>query len=144
MELLVTLAVFAILASLAAPSFSSLVAENRLTSQSNELLGALIFARSEAIKSNESVTVTANNVGWTGGWDVRTASNNGLLRGYLPTSGSTNLICTNDCESVTFSGSGSAAQSAKFSLCHPSGTERQVVIELSGAASVMKNNNSCE
>nr|WP_168929236.1 GspH/FimT family pseudopilin [Crenobacter intestini] len=55
-ELMVTLSVFAILAVMAAPSFSAMMIGNRIVAQTNELIAALHFARSEAIKLNRSVT----------------------------------------------------------------------------------------
>ena len=49
-ELIVTLAVAAILMGTAVPSFTSLVNSNRLATQANDLLGAMMIARSEAIR----------------------------------------------------------------------------------------------
>ncbi len=56
MELLVTITVAGILAAVAVPSFFSIVNTNRLAAQSNELLTAFQYARSEAIRSNAKVT----------------------------------------------------------------------------------------
>jgi type IV fimbrial biogenesis protein FimT len=56
MELLVTIAIAGILAAVAVPSFFSVVNTNRLAAQSNELLTAIQYARSEAIRSNGRVT----------------------------------------------------------------------------------------
>lgn len=55
LELMVTVAVLAIVMSVAVPSFVNLVNGNRLTAQSNEILAALLLARTEAIKRNESM-----------------------------------------------------------------------------------------
>ncbi|WP_168734306.1 GspH/FimT family pseudopilin [Pseudothauera nasutitermitis] len=51
-ELMVTLVVLAILAAIAVPSFQGMVARNRLSASTNELVAALHFARSEAIRRN--------------------------------------------------------------------------------------------
>ncbi len=56
-ELMVTLAVAAILAAMAAPSFRILLANNRLSTQTNELVGAVTFTRSEAVKRGRNVTL---------------------------------------------------------------------------------------
>ncbi|NMG63689.1 prepilin-type N-terminal cleavage/methylation domain-containing protein [Azoarcus indigens] len=56
-ELMVTLAVAAILAAMAAPSFRTLLANNRLSTQTNELVGAVTFTRSEAVKRGRNVTL---------------------------------------------------------------------------------------
>lgn len=60
-ELMITLAIAAILAGLAAPSFADLIKNNRMTTQYNELLGSLSIARSEAIKRALTVTVCHSN-----------------------------------------------------------------------------------
>lgn len=51
-ELMVTLAVAAILLTVAVPSFEAVINSNRLSAASNELMAALQTARMEAIRSN--------------------------------------------------------------------------------------------
>ena len=58
-ELLVTLVVMAVALGLAAPSFKTLVNDTRQESSFQRLNGALLFARSEAIKSTSPVTLCA-------------------------------------------------------------------------------------
>lgn len=77
-ETLIVLAVAAILAGIAVPSFAALMRETRLTTVTNDLLSTLYFARSEAVKRNRRVTVCtsvtqdgcAENIGWQSGWIV--------------------------------------------------------------------------
>ena len=78
-ELMVAIAVLAILASIATPSFQGIVAENRATSAANELLATLQFARSAAIAQSRQVTVCpssspptcgTDNTNWHSGWIV--------------------------------------------------------------------------
>ena len=72
-ELMVTLAVLAILLSLAAPSFSSLLASTRMSSQTNEFMGALNLARSEAVRRVQPVSLRASdsdNYNYSKGWTV--------------------------------------------------------------------------
>jgi type IV fimbrial biogenesis protein FimT len=57
LELVITLAVLAILAALAVPGFTSLINANRLTGQANELVADLQLARMESIRRNRRVTV---------------------------------------------------------------------------------------
>lgn len=54
-ELLITLVIGSILLSLALPAFSNAIKNNRITTSTNELLGAFRFARAEAIKRGDSV-----------------------------------------------------------------------------------------
>lgn len=56
-ELMVTLAVAAILMAIATPSFTSLINSNRLSGGANELVAALQTARMEAVRRNARVLV---------------------------------------------------------------------------------------
>ncbi|MEJ8854900.1 GspH/FimT family pseudopilin [Variovorax robiniae] len=58
-ELMVVLAVLAILATVAAPSFIDLTQRNRVATEVNAFVGDLQFARAEAIRRGENVTVCA-------------------------------------------------------------------------------------
>lgn len=67
---MVTIAILAILAAIAVPSFSNLMSSNRLTAVSNDLNATLTSARSEAVKLKTDVTVTPNGGNWANGWVV--------------------------------------------------------------------------
>lgn len=56
LELMVAITVLGILTALAVPSFTTMINRNRLAGQSNELLAALQFARTEAIRTSARVT----------------------------------------------------------------------------------------
>lgn len=58
-ELMVTLAIAAILLTIAVPNFTAFVQNNRLVGQTNDLVTMLTLARSEAIRRNGPVTVCA-------------------------------------------------------------------------------------
>ncbi|QID17194.1 prepilin-type N-terminal cleavage/methylation domain-containing protein [Nitrogeniibacter mangrovi] len=73
-ELMVTLAVAAILAAIAAPSFTRMIEDNRITTQANDLLTGIASARSEAIKRGVSVTITPKTNDYTNGWCVHDGS----------------------------------------------------------------------
>ena len=85
-ELMVTIAVLAILVTIAVPSFISLINSNRLTSQANEVVASLQLARMEAIRRNGSVTVcrTTNDTSCAaaGRWDrwITVATGGEVLR----------------------------------------------------------------
>jgi len=75
---MITLAIAAILSSLAAPSFTDMIKDNRMTTQYNELLASLSIARSEAIKRGIAVSLCKSNDlatplcggNWHDGWFV--------------------------------------------------------------------------
>ncbi|CDF86110.1 hypothetical membrane protein [Pseudomonas knackmussii B13] len=56
-ELMVVVAVAAILASIAIPSFRTLMMDNQITSQTNMVIGLVQAARSEAITQHSFVRV---------------------------------------------------------------------------------------
>lgn len=64
-ELMVTVAVLAILLAIATPSFTSIINGNRLASGANELVASLQLARSEAVKRNRSVAICRSTDGAT-------------------------------------------------------------------------------
>lgn len=57
MELMITLAIVAIVLTAAVPSFQNFVLDNRLTTQVNDLVADLTFARSEATKRGATVRI---------------------------------------------------------------------------------------
>lgn len=57
-ELMVTVAVLGILVAVAAPSFQETISNNRITTETNGLLGDLSLARSEALKLGGTSVVT--------------------------------------------------------------------------------------
>lgn len=69
-ELLTTLSVAAILATIAAPSFSALIADQRAKSAASSLYVSLSRARSEAMMRNVGVTLSPKNNAWANGWQL--------------------------------------------------------------------------
>jgi type IV fimbrial biogenesis protein FimT len=74
LELMITLSILAILVAIAAPSFVNYIKDNRIQTQSNDILTAVMIARSEASKRrinvnlNATSPVTGNEFG--GGWNI--------------------------------------------------------------------------
>lgn len=60
-ELIITVSIAAILASIAVPSFTTMIKNNRVSAGTNELISALILARSEALKRSQIVSVCASD-----------------------------------------------------------------------------------
>lgn len=109
LELMVTVAIAAILMGVAIPSFNATIRSNRLTTYTNDLVTALNLARSEAIRRGVPVTVRkvdsnsftnlCATAPWNYGWDVFidvggdnnfTAGTDVLLRTYPPLQVKTN------------------------------------------------------
>lgn len=69
-ELMVTVALMAILLAAAAPSFRDLLAAQRVRATAFSMVSDLVLARSEAVKRGASVTLTPASDGWQAGWRV--------------------------------------------------------------------------
>lgn len=68
-ELMVTVAVAAVLLSLAAPSFTSFQRNSELTSFANSMVATVNATRSEAIKRGRYAMLVPNdNANWSSGW----------------------------------------------------------------------------
>ena len=74
-ELMVTVAVAAVLLVIAVPSFKSITLSNRLNTSVNDLIASLNTARMEAIKTNASVQFCSNSA------SVNTSGTLGILCG---------------------------------------------------------------
>ncbi|WP_162349837.1 GspH/FimT family pseudopilin [Pseudoxanthomonas gei] len=78
LELMVTIAIAAILLTIALPSFQASLRSNQVATTTNEFLGAISLARSEAIRGTQSAGVCASADGatcgadWNLGWLVWT------------------------------------------------------------------------
>lgn len=74
-ELMVTIAIAAILLALAYPSFTASMRANRVTAATNQMLATINFARAEALRSKSTARICPN----AGGIACGTDWNNGLL-----------------------------------------------------------------
>jgi len=80
-ELLIAIGLMALLAGLAAPSFLPLSQTAQLDAQSQRLVDALWYTRSQAISRNIPLTMRAVNQDWSNGWQIFTdADQNGHPR----------------------------------------------------------------
>lgn len=115
-EMIMTVAVGAILLTIGIPSFRYITNSNRIAAEVNGLLGDLQFARSEAIKEGVSVSVCVSSNGttcagtntWQSGWIVMSSANNTVLRVQAPFSSTDTFVATNAVGTVTFNRDGYA------------------------------------
>lgn len=130
-ELLIVIAVFAILMGIALPNFSAFILNQRVKNASFDVFSSLVQSRSEAITRNASVTMAPVAAGnWNSGWTV-TAPDGTVLRSEaaLP-----NITLTGPA-SVVYNGSGrlgsGAAGSFQVTSANTS-TARCISVDLSG------------
>ena len=135
-ELMVTVAVLAILVAIALPSYQAFVLNSRMTAQANDFLTSLLLTRSEAVKSNAAVTMSARNGNWASGWQIADAGGN-VLREYSALGGASSL---GGATTITFQPNGQAVTTT-FNLCNPNtriAPGRNINVEVSGRAFVDK------
>jgi type IV fimbrial biogenesis protein FimT len=76
-ELMVTLAVAAILVSMALPNMRYMLLSNRITSKTNELVRAINYVRSESIVNHLfNIEPLDSNDEWGQGWEIVDENNN--------------------------------------------------------------------
>lgn len=159
-ELMVGIALAAIVISMAVPSFSNAIKSNKVVSETNELITDIHFARSEAVKrakrvvlcrsaspSNNTPTCSGTANDWSTGWlvfvdndsdDVYTAASDILIRIGNPASKSVtiksnapaNLDLTYNPDGTTNEGGSTTV----FAICDDRGKEhgRQIQINATG------------
>jgi len=145
-ELMVAIAILAIVIAIAAPSFNRTVQSNRAAVMSNELVGALQTTRSEALKRRTNVTLCRRNADgsacetgtdWSAGWLLIQGSF--VLRVWEPATG---ITLTGPTDGVTYRSNGTTTLSAAqtFQIETPS-CQRTVSVTVTGNASA--NTNGC-
>jgi len=77
-EMMVTILILAALAAVAMPSFADFTVNQRLRTATYDLIGDLTYARGEAVKRNNRVTIARAGASWAGGWTVTDNAGNTL------------------------------------------------------------------
>ena len=135
-ELVVTIAIVGILASVAIPSFSSSIATSRARSVATDLYMSLVKARSEAVKRNTAVTVSPAESGWNKGWTIYpTNAASKVLENHTITA----AVTITGPGSVRYNSSGRTTGAVSFNISATMGAataERCVAISLSGLPTI--------
>lgn len=153
-ELLIAVAIAAIVLSMGVPSFRDALMNSRLTSQANAFVAAINLARSEAIKRSRNVTLECNTgTDWTSGWKVWVDSNgNGTNDGgaeELRVEGAfdgTTTVSGGSKSSFQYAPSGllvGASPNDTFSLCDSRSDETGRAIDVSVAGRVAVTRKVC-
>ncbi len=149
-ELMVTIAIAAILLTIGVPSFQGLFNRNQVATVTNDFMSALNLARSEAAKggattqlcmSNNQSTCTGNS-GWSNGWIVWADRNNNgaldngeLVRVHGPITAGKTIITGGVQTSFSFNGQGTLVGGwDTINVCTPNDLtlSNQVTIESNG------------
>lgn len=129
-ELMVTVAVAAILMAIALPSFVDLIRGVRASADVSALTTALSVARAEAVRHNSVACVTSG--GWGAGWSVKVDANGDSdcddagdveARVFGALTGGSSLVVTSGgsaVSSVSFDGAGARLGGGDFVLAYRS------------------------
>lgn len=130
-ELLVTVVVLGILASIATSGFQSLIQSQQAKNASFELFSSLSLARSEAIKRNDYVTLSPMDVAnWGKGWTITSAAGTIKSQSELK-----KIVISQSSATVVYAPTGRATVASAFLLdvsTTLTANARCIKIELSG------------
>lgn len=157
-ELMIAIAILAILIAIGIPSFQATIMNNRMTSNVNAFITSLNQARSEAVKQNLEVSVCASTdgttcggagVNWEQGWVVfvdrdndgviddgddcdSAATDDCILAVQSALTGETSLRSTDN--SISYFGGGSSNGADTFTICDSRGADnaKAVVVSSTG------------
>lgn len=130
-ELLITVAIVGIVASVAIPGLRDFITATRISSQANDFLAAIAFARSEAVKRNTTITLCPSPDGstcssnWSAGWIVRQGSSGTVVRVYPALNGQNTMSSTGGHASIVFLAGGQIQQADTFNLCSANANDHQ-------------------
>lgn len=134
-ELVVVLAIAALLTVLAVPSFTELIEGQRARAAASDLMIALAKTRSEAIKRNVNVTLSPKSGDWANGWQVPDPTSGTVIEDHGAVSG----LAISGPGSVVYQSSGrlQGGSSPSFSVSGDfADSTRCVSVDLSGRPNV--------
>ncbi|WP_175452411.1 GspH/FimT family pseudopilin [Thiohalomonas denitrificans] len=140
-ELMITLAILVILTTLAVPGFNGYISNQRVKSAAYDLIATFNYARSEAVKRNEPVTISADASDWSNGWAITAGGK--TLQTY-EADNSVSIAESNSQFSITYKGNGRLSNSTKpaVTICDPnlssSVTKRVIHLDLTGRPNLKK------
>lgn len=148
-ELMIAIAILGVLVASAAPSLTGMVRDQRLKTASFDMFATLTYARSEALKRNGNINIVRTGGDWAGGWSVQSGGVTLRSQNALPNVTVAALDNGNNpiaAATVTYQGNGrlstSPAPTFVFSASGATATPRCVVVNISGQASVRKDNDT--
>lgn len=150
-ELMIAIAILAVLAAVALPAYQTMVLNNRIVTTTNGLLGILQLARSEAVKQRRAITICPSSnmaacdaaAAWDDGIIVLEGAT--LLRTLPAQNGDVQILSASNQLTYTATGRLNGADPA-FSIQDnrgPGTTSRVVCINLLGQVSSARGDVGC-
>lgn len=155
-ELLVTLSIVVILGAISLTSFKGITINNRLSAESNQILSLVTFARTEAIRRNDVVSICPSSDGSTCSTsndyrngqivylnsDKTGLSNNSQIIRVLDkwSNDDKAKIITASVSEISFTGDGRSSNNTSILVCQPSYLAYLIEISLAGRILKTKQN----
>jgi len=154
-ELMITLAVAAIILGFAAPNFQNMILHNTANRDRDTLYNALVYARTEAIKRGKRVAICKSTnttscdstAAWTSGWlifedldgDSTLDAGEMILRVQSALSSGMSLAYSGGANVIWFDGVGRSSGAGDFQFTHSSGNaDYSRTVKLSSTGRVRK------
>lgn len=151
-ELIMAVAILGLAIAFAGPALQDVISGNKVVAKANDIRTALSFARTEAIRRGESITVApVDGANWNQGMHLGLSSNfenNRLKMGSeslrVVTSSSSHFSMNVGSNRVEFNGRGFINTTLVFEVCDNTGSQleegRAIRVEVTGKVSVDKLN----
>lgn len=157
-ELIVTLAIAGIFASIAIPSFLDMLANDKTTSVANDLLASVQQTRSEAVRYSSNSIICAraddNTCGssWSKGWVIQSDQNGDgtpemttRIRDNIPSGITITSSISGGLNSLTFKALGQTNPSATntFTITHSNPSASRIICIYAGGQSKIIKSGNC-
>lgn len=142
-ELLIVITIIGILAAIAYPNFADFIERQKLASAAETMTSDLKWAKSEAVKRNDTITIDFIN-GVNGTWSYSLSDSDGLIKAVSGADysdfGIVSMTQNFGADDTGFEPvRGTSLENGTVSLTSPSGMDLQVIISSLGRARICSN-----
>ena len=135
-ELMVVVALLAVFAALAIPSFVDFIRKNEVQAKANEITRLMQYARSEAVSTRSSVTITQDTA--SNKWSVSVQGADARVLDYVPSKVNFKNDMSN--QQLTFNPYGAASKAVKVSICHDEDHANGYLLEIKRSGAIKLSN----
>ena len=142
-ELMIVITVIGVMAAFAGPSFTTMIDNNRITTQTNQFILAVQIARSEAVKRGRSVSLTATDGSdWGQGWDVKD-ENDVVIQTFDAVPSGLTIVSAGIKTSFSFGSDGDVNTTDTLTVCKTGLDGRNIIITSTGRTRLKTTGVSC-
>lgn len=127
-ELMVIVALVAIMAAIAVPSFTDFIRKNEIQAAADDITGLLQFARNQAINTRSSVTVTRDPANHK--WVVTVLGEESRVLSYNPAKVDFDTDPDLTSNKLTFNAYGGANKASEITICRGKDSDNGYLLEV--------------